>query len=60
MAPDEMTKNLRRDEKAKLIEQSLKGVQIRHEKTKNPPVKVSHLNHAAAKVAAEYAGPGTI
>lgn len=50
-----MPRVLKRDEKAKLIEDSLKGVTVRHEQPKNRGVKISQLNDAAAKVAVEYA-----
>jgi len=50
-----MAKNLKRDEKTELIERSLKAVTLKHEKPKNIPIKLSHLNEAASKVAVEYA-----
>ena len=50
-----MPRVLKRDERAKLIEDSLKRVTIRHEQPKNRNVKISQLNDAAAKVAVEYA-----
>ena len=50
-----MTKNLKRDERTELIEQSLKAVSLKHEQSKTLPVKLSHLNEAASRVAVEYA-----
>ena len=50
-----MTRKLKKDEKTQLIERSVKSVTLNHEKSKTLPVKLSHLNEAASRVAVEYA-----